>query len=282
VFEVLDAPIEVRSRPDALRLERARGAVAFEDVGFDFQELDPVLRDLSFRVEPGQCVAVVGATGAGKSSMLSLLPRFYDVTAGRITLDGQDLRDLELEDLRRNIGIVFQESFLFSNSVAANIAFGHPDASREQIERAARIACAHDFITALPQGYETVLGEHGVNLSGGQRQRLALARAILLEPSILILDDPTAAIDPETEQGILEAMDRAIAGRTTFIVAHRLSTLRRADLIVVLEKGRIVQTGTHADLIRRPGLYQRLARLQIVDDLAERDAIIATGEGGES
>lgn len=280
VFEVLDAPVEVQSKPGARRLGRARGAVAFDHVGFDFRQLDPVLRDLTFRVAPGQCVAVVGATGAGKSSMLSLLPRFYDVTAGRITLDGHDLRDLEVEDLRRNIGIVFQESFLFSNTVAANIAFGHPDASREQVERAAGIACAHEFITALPQGYETVLGEHGVNLSGGQRQRLALARAILLEPPILILDDPTAAIDPETEQEILAAMDRAIAGRTTFIVAHRLSTLRRADVIVVLEKGRIVQTGSHAGLIEQPGLYQRLARLQIVDDLAQRDAIIADTTGG--
>lgn len=277
VFEVLDAPVEVASRPGARRLERARGAVAFEHVHFDYRRLDPVLRDLTFRVEPGQCVAVVGATGAGKSAMLALLPRFYDVTAGRITLDGHDLRDLELEDLRRNIGIVFQESFLFSNTVAANIAFGHPAASREQIERAARIACAHEFIMQLPQGYETVLGEHGVNLSGGQRQRLALARAILLEPPILILDDPTAAIDPETEHEILTAMDRAIAGRTTFIVAHRLSTLRRADFVLVLDKGRIVQTGTHAELIRQPGLYQQLARLQMVDDLAQRDAILAAG-----
>lgn len=282
VFEVLDAPVEVQSRPGAVRLARARGAVAFEHVEFDFQRQDPVLRDLTFRVEPGQCVAIVGATGAGKSAMLGLLPRFYDVTGGRVTLDGHDLRDLEVEDLRRNIGIVFQESFLFSNTVAANIAFGHPAASREQIERAARIACAHEFVTTLPHGYETVLGEHGVNLSGGQRQRLALARAILLEPPILILDDPTASIDPETEHEIMAAMDRAIAGRTTFIVAHRLSTLRRADLIVVLEKGRIVQMGTHAALLAGPGLYQRLAHLQIVDDLAQRDAIIAGAAAEEA
>jgi ATP-binding cassette subfamily B protein len=282
VFEVLDAPVEVQSRPGAIRLGRARGAVAFESVGFDYQQLDPVLRDLTFRVEPGQCVAVVGATGAGKSSMLSLLPRFYDVTAGRITVDGHDLRDLDLEDLRRNIGIVFQESFLFSNSVSANIAFGHPAATPAEVERAARIAYAHEFISALPKGYETVLGELGVNLSGGQRQRLAIARAILLEPPILILDDPTAAIDPETEHEIMAAMDRAITGRTTFIVAHRLSTLRRADQIIVLEKGRIVQTGTHAALIEQPGLYQRLAHLQIVDDTAQRDAIIGAGEGPRS
>ncbi|MGH8017395.1 MAG: ABC transporter ATP-binding protein [Opitutaceae bacterium] len=266
VFEVLDAPVEVATKPDAVKLGRARGAVGFEHVDFAYKSIDPVLRDIDFAVEPGQCVAVVGATGSGKSATLSLLPRFYDVTGGRITLDGHDLRDLDVEELRRNIGIVFQESFLFSNTVAANIAFGHPAASREQIERAARIACAHEFIVSLPKGYDTILGEHGANLSGGQRQRLALARAILLEPPILILDDPTAAIDPETENEILEAMDRAIAGRTTFIVANRMSTLRRADLVVVLDKGRIVQTGTHESLLAQPGLYQRFARLQIVDD----------------
>lgn len=278
VFEVLEAPVEVETRPDAVRLGRARGAVRFEHVDFAYQAIEPVLRDITFSVEPGQCVAVVGPTGSGKSATLSLLPRFYDVTGGRITLDGHDLRDLDLDELRRNIGIVFQESFLFSNTVAANIAFGDPTASRAQIERAARIACAHEFIEKLPAGYDTVLGEHGVTLSGGQRQRLALARAILLEPPILILDDPTAAIDPETEREILEAMDRAIAGRTTFIVAHRMSTLRRADLVVVLEKGRVVQTGTHADLLREPGLYRRFAELQIVDD---DDAPPITGTGGE-
>ncbi len=280
VFEVLDAPVEVDSRPGAVRLGRARGEVRFERVDFAYRAVEPVLRGIDFTAPPGRCVALVGATGAGKTATLALIPRFYDVTSGRITLDGHDLRDLDLEDLRRNIGIVFQESFLFSNTVAANIAFGHPGASREQIERAARVACAHDFIAALPQGYDTVLGELGADLSGGQRQRIALARAILLEPPILILDDPTAAIDPETELEILDAMDRAIEGRTTFIVAHRLSTLRRADLVVVLDKGRVVQTGTHEELMRAPGLYQRLARLQIIDDLSERDALLATDPGG--
>jgi ATP-binding cassette subfamily B protein len=180
-------------------------------------------------------------------------------------MGGTDVRELRLDDLRRNIGIVFQESFLFSNTVAANIAFGHPEASRAQIEKAAGVAAAHDFICQLPHGYDTVLGEGGNTLSGGQRQRLALARAVLLEPAILLLDDPTAAIDSETEQEIFAALETAMAGRTTFIVAHRLSTLRRADFILVLEAGRIVQRGTHAELMRQAGAYLRVAELQLVD-----------------
>jgi ATP-binding cassette subfamily B protein len=203
---------------------------------------------------------------------MSLIPRFYDVSKGRILVDGIDVRRLHLDDLRRNIGTVFQESFLFSNTVAANIAFGHPDATRAQIERAARIAAAHEFVMGLPNGYDTVLGESGNSLSGGQRQRLAIARAVLLEPAILLLDDPTAAIDSETEHEIFEALDRAIAGRTTFIVAHRLSTLRRADLIIVLENGRIVQRGTHAELIGVPGPYLHVANLQLVDSRALQDS----------
>jgi ATP-binding cassette subfamily B protein len=274
VFEVLDAPVEVSTKPDAVQLPRARGAVRFDQVGFEYKEMEPTLKGIDFSVEPGEAIAIVGATGAGKSALVGLIPRFYDVTSGRLTLDSIDVRDIDLDDLRRNIGIVFQESFLFSNTVAANIAFGHPEATREQIEKAARVAAAHDFITELPKGYETVLGESGVDLSGGQRQRLAIARAVLLEPAILLLDDPTAAIDPETENEILEAMQGAMEGRTTFIVAHRLSTLRRADKVVVLERGALVQAGTHEELMSRPGLYQRLARLQIVDDLKERDDIL--------
>ncbi|MBM3874042.1 MAG: ABC transporter ATP-binding protein [Verrucomicrobia bacterium] len=265
VFEILDAPVEVRSRPDAIRRPRLTGAVAFERVSFAYDGIDPVLRDITLEVKPGQCVAILGATGAGKSVLMSLTPRFWDPTAGRVLLDGMDARDLELDDLRRNIGLVFQESFLFSNTVAANIAFGHPHATREQIEKAARIAAAHEFIMALPKGYDTILGESGNTLSGGQRQRLAIARAVLLEPPILLLDDPTAAIDSETEHEIFEALDRAIAGRTTFIVAHRLSTLRRADFIIVMEDGRIVQRGRHEELMREPGPYLRVANLQLRD-----------------
>ncbi|MDB6094905.1 MAG: transporter related [Verrucomicrobia bacterium] len=265
VFEVMDAPIEVRSAPDAMPVPKLKGAVRFERVEFSYSGIDPVLRDINLEVKPGQCVAILGATGAGKSVLMSLIPRFYDVTGGRLLVDGIDVRHLHLDDLRRNIGLVFQESFLFSNTVAANIAFGHPGATQAQVEKAARIAAAHEFISQLPQGYETVLGESGNTLSGGQRQRLAIARAVLLEPAILLLDDPTAAIDSETEHEIFEALDRAIAGRTTFIVAHRLSTLRRADFIIVMENGRIVQRGSHDELMRIPGPYRHVASLQLVD-----------------
>lgn len=266
VFEILDAPIEVKNHPQAQRRPKLDGDVRFEHVSFAYDGAEAVVRDIELHVKPGECVAILGATGAGKSVLMSLVPRFFDPTSGRLLIDGIDAKQIELDDLRRNIGVVFQESFLFSNTVAANIAFGHPTATREQIEKAARIAAAHDFITALPQGYDTLLGESGNSLSGGQRQRLAIARAVLLEPAILLLDDPTAAIDSETEHEIFEALDRAIAGRTTFIVAHRLSTLRRADFIIVLENGRIVQRGTHAQLMREKGPYLHVASLQLVDD----------------
>jgi ATP-binding cassette subfamily B protein len=252
--------------------------VAFENVSFAYAGSNEVVRNIDLTVKPGQCVAILGATGAGKSVLMSLIPRFFDVTSGRLTVDGIDVRRLDLDDLRRNIGVVFQESFLFSHTVAANIAFGHPEATRAQVEKAARIAAAHDFIMALPKGYETVLGESGMSLSGGQRQRLAIARAVLLEPSILLLDDPTAAIDSQTEHEIFEALENAIAGRTTFIVAHRLSTLRRADFIIVMENGRIVQTGTHAELMRVPGPYLHVANLQLVDN-RELQNSIETREG---
>ena len=265
VFEILDAPIEVSDAPGVAKRPRLTGEVRFENVSFSYDGDDTVLRGIDLDVKPGQCVAILGATGAGKSSLMSLIPRFYDPTAGRVLVGGVDVRELRLEDLRRAIGIVFQESFLFSNTVAANIAFGHPDATQAQIEKAARVAAAHDFIMQLPQGYDTVLGESGNTLSGGQRQRLAIARAVLLEPAILLLDDPTAAIDSETEHEIFAALENAIAGRTTFIVAHRLSTLRRADFILVMEDGRIVQRGTHAELMRVPGAYLRVADLQLVD-----------------
>jgi ABC-type multidrug transport system fused ATPase/permease subunit len=251
-------------------------------MGFAYDGIDPVLRDIDLDVPAGSCIAILGGTGAGKSVLMSLIPRFFDPTSGRILIDGHDLRDLHLEDVRRNIGIVFQESFLFSNTVAANIAFGHPEATRAQVENAARIAAAHDFISALPHGYDTVLGESGNTLSGGQRQRLAIARAVLLEPPILLLDDPTAALDSETEHEIFAALDRAITGRTTFLVAHRVSTLRRADKIIVMEAGRIVQRGTHAELLRVPGAYRRVARLQLVDAAGLEDDLDDDKTGGSA
>jgi ATP-binding cassette subfamily B protein len=272
VFEVLDAKVDIESAPGAARIERARGHVVFEGVTFGYDERKaPVLEGVSLAVEPGQTVAILGATGAGKTTLLSMIPRFYDPRAGRVLLDGRDVRAYDVSDLRRQVGLVFQESFLFSQSVHENIAFGHPEATREQVIAAAKIAQAHDFVTDMPDGYDTVLSEAGGNLSGGQRQRLAIARAVLLEPPILLLDDPTASIDPETEHEILAAMERAMRGRTTFVIAHRLSTLRRADHVVVLDHGRVVQRGTHESLMNdQTGHYAAAASLQTSDDESDR------------
>lgn len=270
VFEVLDTPLEIDSPPEPVTTDRFQGAVKFDAVAFGYRVGNAVLHDIDLEVQPGQCVAILGSTAGGKSTLLSLIPRFYDPTFGRVLIDGIDVKRMDVETLRRQIGIVFQESFLFSNTIASNIAFGHPEATQEQIEMAARIAAAHDFIMDLADGYETVIGERGQNLSGGQRQRLAIARAILMEPSILLLDDPTAAIDPETEHEILQSMDSAMQNRTTFVVAHRLSTLRRADHVVVLENGRIVQRGNHRDLMQASGHYRDTAQLQVADAESKR------------
>jgi len=264
VFEVLDAPIEVRSPERPSPLGRARGAVRFDRVSFAYDE-ELVLHDLSFEVAPGQRVGIFGPTGSGKTTLMALIPRFYDVRSGCVSIDDKDVRSLELDELRRQIGVVFQESLLFKSSIAANIAFGHPEATREAVERAARVAGAHEFIVGLEQGYDTVLEEGAVNLSGGQRQRLALARALLLSPPLLLLDEPTAAQDAETELEVLRAIERATRGRTTFLVGSRLSSLRSADLILVLDQGRIVERGSHAELMRQKGLYFRAATLQAAD-----------------
>ena len=265
VFEVLDMPLGVESKPHAIIPKKLTGRITFEAVTFGYTLEQPVLHDVSFQAEPGQVVGIFGMTGAGKSTVLSLIPRFYDPQRGRVTADGLDLRELDLDAFRRQVGIVYQESFLFSNTVSANIAFGHPHASQHRIEHAARTACAHEFIVGLPSGYATVLGESGVDLSGGQRQRLALARALLLSPPILILDDPTASVDARTEQEIVAALRVAMAGRTTFMVSSRVSLLRNASIIFVLENGRLVQTGSHEELARVPGPYHQSALLQLMD-----------------
>lgn len=265
VYEVLDTPLDVHSRPNAVKPGRLTGHITFEKVTFSYGADKPVLTDITFTAKPGQIVGIFGMTGTGKSTLLGLIPRFYDPQSGRILADGKDLRDLDLDAFRRQIGIVYQESFLFSNTVAANIAFGHPHATMEQIERAAKIAAAHDFIIALPHGYETVLGESGLDISGGQRQRLALARALLLQPPILILDDPTASVDARTENEIISALREAMTGRTTFVVSSRLSLLRRADVVLVLDNGRLIQSGTHDELVHLPGPYHETALLQMMD-----------------
>ncbi|MDB6112553.1 MAG: transporter related [Pedosphaera sp.] len=270
VFEVLDTPVEVQNKPGAISPARLTGGMVFERVTFGYDPESPVLHELSFEAKPGQVIGIFGMTGAGKSSLLSLIPRFYDPQRGRILADGKELRDLDLDAYRRQIGIVYQESFLFSNTVAANIAFGSPHATQQQIEQAAKAASAHEFIVAMSKGYQTVLGESGVDLSGGQRQRLALARALLLQPPILILDDPTASVDSKTEHEIVSALRQAMAGRTTFVVANRLSLLRRADRILVLEAGRLIQTGTHAEIMRVPGPYRDAAMLQFTDLAGEQ------------
>jgi ATP-binding cassette subfamily B protein len=265
VFEVLDTPAEVDSKSGAVVPTRIRGRIAFENVSFGYADGGAVLQGVSFEAEPGQIVGIFGRTGTGKSTLLGLIPRFYDPQQGRILADGVDLQDYDLDAYRRHIGIVYQESFLFSNTVAANIAFGNPQATQAQVEQAARIASAHEFIQALPQGYDTVLGESGVDLSGGQRQRLALARALLPEPPVLILDDPTAAVDARTEHEIATALRTAMTGRTAFIVSNRLSLLRRADVILVLDGGRLIQSGRHEELIHLPGPYRETAELQWMD-----------------
>jgi ATP-binding cassette subfamily B protein len=269
VFAVLDAPVQIESPAGALPLSRAKGGVCFNHVTFEYVPGRRVLADVSFQVAPGECLAVTGETGAGKSTLLSLLMRFYDATGGTVLVDGVDVRRYDVDQLRRNMGLVFQDSFLFSNTVAANIAFGCPDATPGQIERAARTAAAHEFIAEMPEQYESLVGEHGANLSGGQRQRLSLARALLLDPPILLLDDATASIDPETEHEIQEALAGAAQGRTTIVVSNRVSTLRRADRIIVLQHGVVVATGTHEQLLRQGGYYRRLAELQFADQIEE-------------
>jgi len=266
IFGTLDTKPTIVERPDAIALTAMRGEVRFDDVSFTFAGTKrPALERVSFMAEPGQTVALVGPTGAGKTAIINLIPRFYDTRSGRVLIDGHDVRDLTLDSLRRQIGIVQQETFLFSVSIRGNIAYGRPSATLAEIEAVAKAAQAHAFISAMPEGYETEVGERGVSLSGGQKQRIAIARALLLDPPILILDDATASVDTETEEAIRRALRTVMAGRTSFVVAQRLTTVQTADQILVLEGGRIAERGTHHELLARDGFYRDLYDLQLRD-----------------
>lgn len=276
IFEILDARSDVTDKPDARSLPPVQGNVKFEDVTFRyFGSGDPVLREVTFEAASGQTVALLGATGSGKTTIINLLPRFYDPSQGRITIDGHDLRDVTLDSLRSQIGIVLQETTLFSGSIRDNIAFGKPDATDDEVIAAAKAAAAHDFIMSFPQGYDTPVGERGTTLSGGQKQRVAIARALLLDPHILILDDSTSSVDMATEAQIQKALDKLMRGRTSFVIAQRISTVVNADQILVLDKGGIVARGTHADLMEDSAIYAEIYNSQLVGDApAEVEAVV--------
>jgi ATP-binding cassette subfamily B multidrug efflux pump len=268
IWEVLDSAPAVQDRSQAQRLAAVTGRVAFENVCFSYDGADcrdAVLKDVDLVAEPGEEVAILGATGSGKSSLVHLIPRFYDVTQGRVTLDGVDVRDIPLDALRAQVGIALQEAVLFSGTVRDNIRYGRPEATEEEVIAAATAAQAHDFILAFPDGYDTVVGQRGVNLSGGQKQRIAIARALLVQPRVLILDDSTSAVDVETEAEIQAALDVLMVGRTSFVIAQRISTVLNADKIVILDQGWIVGEGTHADLMERSSIYQEIYQSQLGD-----------------
>ncbi|HIM57234.1 MAG TPA: ABC transporter ATP-binding protein [Candidatus Latescibacteria bacterium] len=263
LFEILDFESPVQESPGAEEITRSGGRVRFNNVSFSYDDRHPVLKGIDFEVQPGKVVALLGAPGSGKSTVVDLIPRFYDVRSGRITIDGMDVRDVTLESLRRNIGIVQQDNFLFTTSIRDNIAYGRPHATMDEIVEAAKVAQLHDFISALPDGYDTEIGERGSTLSGGQRQRMAIARAVLLDPPILILDDSTSSVDAGTEELIRQAMESVMKGRTTFVIAHRLGTIQKADTIMVLKDGEIVQRGTHSELLQSRGPYREIYELQL-------------------
>jgi ATP-binding cassette subfamily B protein len=265
VFELLDAESAVQEKAGALEVGRLRGHVQFRDVGFSYNSVASVLEGIDLDAPPGKVTALLGPTGSGKSTIVNLIPRFYDVTAGAITIDGIDVRDMKLEALRKNIGIVQQDVFLFIGTLRDNIAYGRPDATLEDVQAAAKAARIHDFIESLPYGYDEWVGENGVTLSGGQKQRVAIARTLLLNPSILIFDDSTASVDSQTEFLIQQALAELMKGRTTFVIAQRLRTVRNADEIVVLDRGKVVERGTHDVLIGNDGLYKRIYDLELKD-----------------
>lgn len=276
VFEVIDSPIEVKDQPDAKVLPRLVGRVAFENVSFRYAGSENhSLENVSFMAEPGQTVAIIGRTGAGKSSIINLIPRFYDVSDGRVMIDGREVREVTLASLRSQIGIVLQETTLFSGTIRENIAYGRPDANYKEVECMAKAAQAHEFIMSFPQGYQTIIGERGVGLSGGQKQRIAIARALLLDPALLILDDSTSALDAETEYQIQQALKYLMQSRTSFIVAQRISTVRNANLILLLDKGQLVGKGTHEELTIQSPLYCELVESQLLKDNVEEPALAA-------
>jgi subfamily B ATP-binding cassette protein MsbA len=268
VFEILDARPEIADRPEAQNLSTAEGHIRVERISFGYDPQHPVLSDLSFEAKPGEVVALVGPTGAGKTTVINLLHRFYDPTDGRITIDGKDLRHVTVESWYRQIALVPQETILFGGTILDNICYGNRAATEAAVLEASKAAHAHDFITRLPDGYQTRVGEKGVNFSGGQRQRIAIARAILKNPRILLLDEATSSLDTESERLVQEALQHLMKGRTTFVVAHRLSTIQRADRILVLDKGKLVEEGSHAQLMERKGLYYYLYTIRLNEPLA--------------
>ena len=283
LFDILDAPSPVEEKAGAEDMGRAQGSVRFENLSFSYDDRLPALKKVDIGAEPGQVTAILGAPGSGKSTIINLLPRFYDATEGRITVDGRDIRDFTLDSLRRNVGMVQQDVFLFSATIRDNIAYGETDATFDDVVKAAKVAQLHDHIMSLPEGYDTFVGERGTTLSGGQRQRMSIARTILLNPPILILDDSTSSVDVETERLIHQAMTGVMKGRTTFVIAHRLSTVREANLIVVLQDGEVVEQGTHNELMAHRGIYQNIFELQLrPQEEVLLDAAVAGDSGGDS
>ncbi|HEY7269182.1 MAG TPA: ABC transporter ATP-binding protein, partial [Dehalococcoidia bacterium] len=279
IFEILDAESAVKEKPDAIELDKIVGHVRYNNVSFGYDAISPVLRDVEIDATPGKVVALLGPTGCGKTTVVNLLPRFYDVTSGSITIDDIDIRDVSLASLRKSIGTIQQDVFLFSATIRDNIAYGAVDATYEQIIEAAKIARIHDYIMSLPDGYDTWVGERGITLSGGQKQRVSIARTLLLDPKILILDDSTSSVDTQTEYLIQQALSAVMKGRTTLVIAQRLRTIKNADAILVMQNGKIIEQGTHEELISQEGLYRQIYDLELRDQEEALKGMAAAAAG---